>query len=359
MVTNVQPKAEKIYIGMDISQETIEVYVLSNGYGKSFGKIDNNPNSINTFLDYIKEPAASIVVAIETGTHSTWIARVIKGRGSEVIVANARDLAFIYKSEKKSDRTDAEKLARMARADQKLLSPVNVIDEDRQKALVSIKSREILMRNRTIIVNCLRGQLRYLGISDKGYTSETINDIYPTLPKDLKGLFKPLFATLTTLTNQIKEYDRLIEKIAKKYPETQTLQQIKGVGPITSLAFALIIGDPKRFTTEQCASYIGLVPKRDQSGDVDKQLGITKCGNILLRKYLVQCAQYVMGPFGEDCDLRDFGQRLMQRGGSIAKKKAIIAIARKIAITMLVLWKNPDTKYDPHYKSNRKKTKIA
>ena len=88
---------------------------------------------------------------------------------------------------------------------------------------------------------------------------------------------------------------------------------------------------------------------------MDKQLGITKCGNNLLRRLLVQGAQYIMGPFGEDCDLQDFGNKIAQRGGSIARKKAKVAVARKLAITMLALWRNPNVAYDPHFKRNRKK----
>ena len=143
--------------------------------------------------------------------------------------------------------------------------------------------------------------------------------------------------------------------MAQEYPETRILQQIKGVGPLIALTFALVIGDPKRFNSRECSSYTGLVPKRDQSGEMDKQLGITKCGNNLLRRLLVQGAQYIMGPFGEDCHLRDFGNRIAQRGGSIARKKAKVAVARKLAITMLALWRNPEVAYDPHFKTNRKK----
>ena len=143
--------------------------------------------------------------------------------------------------------------------------------------------------------------------------------------------------------------------MAQEYPETQTLQQIKGVGPLIALTFALVIGDPKRFNSRECSSYTGLAPRRDQSGEVDKQLGITKCGNKLLRRLLVQGAQYIMGSFGEDCNLRDFGNRIAQRGGSIARKKAKVAVARKLAITMLALWRNPEVAYDPHFKASRKR----
>ena len=348
-------ESKKIYFGLDISQKTIEIFSLIGENGRSLGKISNTRESLEEFFDQLPAPASSITVVLETGTHSAWIGRCLEGRGHEVIVAHARDLAFIYQGTKKSDRIDAEKLARMARADKKLLHPVKLMDRKRQEALLAIKARDLLVKNRTCTINAIRGFLRSFGIEDHEYSHETINQLYSTLPKEIRLNLRGLFTALTAMNNCIKDYDRRIAKIAQEYPETRTLQQIKGVGPLIALTFALVIGDPKRFTSRECSSYTGLAPRRDQSGEEDKQLGITKCGNKLLRRLLVQGAQYIMGPFGEDCDLRDFGNRIAQRGGSIARKKAKVAVARKLAITMLALWRNPNVGYDPHFKVNRKK----
>ena len=354
-MNNLSQKQEKIYFGLDISQKTIEIFALKGEKEVSFGKIPNTPKSLNEFFDAAPAPSQSITVALETGTHSAWINRQLETRGYEVIVAHARDLAFIYKGDKKSDRIDAEKLARMARADKKLLHPVKVIDKKRQEDLLAIKARDLLVKQRTGTINTIRGLVRSMGIDDSAYSTETINELYAELPKKMQDNLRGLFSMLTAVNKCIKEYDNQIKRIAKEYPETESLQQIKGVGPLIALSFALIIGDPHRFSAKECSSYVGLVPKRDQSGEVDKQLGISKCGNKLLRRLLVQGAQYIMGPFGEECDLKDFGTRISQRGGSIARKKAKVAVARKLAVTMLALWRNPEIQYDPHFKKNRKK----
>ena len=358
-MNNVSHKTKKIYFGLDISQKTIEIFALVGENGVPFGKIPNTHEGLTDFFDKVSVPAGEITVVLETGTHAPWISLFLKQRGYEVIVAHARDLALIYKGDKKSDRIDAEKLARLARADKKLLHPVELMSRDRQESLVAIKARDSLVRTRTDIINTIRGLLRSLGIDDSVYSHETINDLYATLPKEIRLNLRGLFAALTTVNNLVKDCDKRIAKIAQRYPETQTLQQIKGVGPLIALTFALVIGDPKRFTSAGCSSYTGLAPRRDQSGEVDKQLGISKCGNKLLRRLLVQGAQYIMGPFGEDCDLREFGERIAGRGGSIAKRKAKVAVARKLAITMLALWRNPEVAYDPHFKTNRKKRKTA
>ena len=357
-MSKVAHESQKIYFGLDISQKNIEIFSLIGEEGRSLGKIPNTRESLEGFFDPIPaSSASSITVVLETGTHSAWISRCLERRGYEVIVAHARDLAFIYKDDKKSDRIDAEKLARMARADKNLLHPVKLMDQKRQEALLAIKARDLLVGKRTSILNAIRGFLRSFGIDDTDYTHETINQMYPTLPKEIRLNMRGLFTALTALNKCIKEYDRRIAKIAQSYPETQTLQQIRGVGPLIALTFALVIGNPNRFSSRECSSYTGLAPKRDQSGEVDKQLGISKCGNKLLRRLLIQGAQYIMGPFGEDCDLRDFGQRIAQRGGSIAKKKAKVAVARKMAITMLALWRTPEVAYDPHFKANRRRKK--
>ena len=358
-MNNVSQEQEKIYFGLDISQKNIEIFALKGEKGVPFGKILNNQKSLNDFFDKVPFPSKTITVVLETGTHSAWISYCLEQRGYEVIVAHARDLAFIYKGDKKSDRIDAEKLARVARADKKLLHPVRLMSKTRQEALLAIKARDLLMKERTCIVNAIRGFVRSLGIDDAEYSIETINKMYSVLPKEIRQNLRGLFSVLTAINNNISSYDKRLKKIAEEYPETKILQQVKGVGPIIALSFALIISDPNRFSSKECASYLGLVPKRDQSGETDKQLGITKSGNKLLRRLLVQGAQYIMGPFGEDCDLRNFGNRIAQRGGRIAKKKATIAVARKLAITMLALWRNPDVKYDPHFKAANKQNRCA
>ena len=354
-MNNLSRASEKIYFGLDVSQKNIEIYALMGEKGLSMGKITNDLKSLEEFFDRIPGPTNAITVALETGTHSAWISRCLEKRGIEVIIAHARDLAFIYKGTKKSDRIDAEKLARVARADKKLLHPIKLMDRKRQEALLAVKARDLLVKNRNCTINAIRGFLRSFGIDDTEYSHETINQMYSTLPKEIRLNLRGLFTALTAMNNCIKEYDRRIAKIAQEYPETHILQQIKGVGPLIALTFALIIGRPERFNSRECSSYIGLAPRRDQSGETDKQLGISKCGNKLLRRLLVQGSQYIMGPFGEDCDLRNFGDRIAQRGGSIARKKARVAVARKLAITMLALWRNPDVAYDPHFKTNRKK----
>ena len=149
-------------------------------------------------------------------------------------------------------------------------------------------------------------------------------------------------AAIAELTGRIKALDTSISRLAaERYPETIYLQQVSGVGPITSLYFVLKVGNPARFQqTRDIGAFLGLCPRRDQSGETDKELRISKCGDQYLRRLLVSAAQYMLGPFGADSALREHGLRLAQEGTAKAKKRAVVAVARKLAVLLLTLWKS-------------------
>jgi transposase len=286
-------------------------------------------------------PAATFVV--ETGTHSPWISRLLTAQGHPVIVANARKLRAISQSQTKSDREDAQMLARLGRADPKLLSPVRHRSEATQRALVRLKVREALVRNRVNLINSVRFLLKSLGV----FVSSSIKAMAFTrkvraqLAAGDAGLVAPLLTAIDALNVEIKHLDLELETLAReKYPVTERLRQIPGVGPLTALCFVLTLEAPEHFAcARDVGPYLGLVPRRDQSGQTDKQLGITKAGHVQLRCLLVNCAHYILGPFGPPCVLRTAGERIAARGGKPAKKRAVIAVARKLAVTLLALWK--------------------
>jgi len=125
----------------------------------------------------------------------------------------------------------------------------------------------------------------------------------------------------------------------ERYPVTAQLRQVRGVGPLTALVYVLVLGDPRRFAkSRKVGSYVGLRPRQDQSGERDVPLGITKAGSPLLRRLLLQCAHYILGPHGEDCDLKRYGDRIAARGGKVAKRKAVVAVARKLSVLLHRLW---------------------
>jgi transposase len=296
-----------------------------------------------------------MVVAMEVGTHSPWMSRMIRESGHEVIVANARKLRFIFDNDQKCDDADAEAIARVARADRKLLHPLEHRPEEDAAAMSLLRSREALVRTRTALINHVRGTVKSNGERMPGCASYRFHKLADALPAGLTSSLGPVMAAIEVVNEQIKELDRKIEQVSREsYPETEVLRQVPGVGPIIALMFVLVIADPERFRHARSAGpYLGMVPRRDQSGDNDPQLRIAKTGNPYLRRLLVSAAHYILGPFGPDSDLRRHGMKIAERGGKRAKKRAAVAVGRKLAVLLLTLLKTGED-YKPLRQANRK-----
>ncbi len=301
-----------------------------------------------------KYPKARL--ALEVGTHSPWVSRFLRQLGLEVIVANARKLRVIYLNDRKSDELDAQMLAKIARLDPSLLYPITHGSEQAQRDLLQIKLRDNLVRQRVAIISSVRGTLKSLGVRLPSPNTACFAKRARTLlggkHPELLAMVEPSLSVLDVLTLRIRELDGAIERLCEeRYPQTALLRQIPGVGPITALCYVLVIDDPARFGEPRAVGpYLGLVPRRDQSGGCDKKLPISKAGNAYLRRLLVGSAQYILGPFGQESDLRTGGLALAERGGRGAKKKAVVATARKLSVLMLALWQR-EADYQPHRKA--------
>lgn len=288
-------------------------------------------------------------IAIEVGTHSPWVSRLLSGLGHEVIVANARQVKLISQSSRKDDRLEAQTLGRLARVDPQLLGPIRHRSEEAQKDLLEIRVRAALVDARTALVNAARGLAKALGERlPKCDTGHLRVERMETLPACLQETLKPLLEQVEALTEQIHGCDQRIEQIARaKYPETALLRQVSGVGPLIALTFVLTIEDPARFQkSRDVGCYVGLRPKRSESGERQPQLGISKEGDLYLRRLLVQGAHCILAGRAPDTDLKRWGGKLSERGGKNAKKRTIVAVARKLAILLHRLWVTGEV-YEP------------
>lgn len=333
-----------ITIGMDLGDKKNQVCILDET-GKIIVEegIDNNRKAVTKFF----KRYCGAVVAMETGTHSRWVSRIAETEGLEVLVGNARKLRMIWQSRQKSDTRDAVMLARIARLDPALLCPIRHRGEQVQIDLEIIRARDLLVGERTKMINHVRGVVKSMGERMSPSSAASFGR-KAKIPEALNEALQPMLEMIRELTDKISEYNLLIKKTAaNKYPETERLRQVGGVGPLTALAYVLTLEEPERFAKSRMAgAYLGLVPQLDQSGQIDKQLRITKHGDGYLRRLLVGSAHYILGPFGPDCDLRTFGLKLMQRGGKNAKKRAVVAVARKLAVLLHALWRSGQ-QYEP------------
>jgi transposase len=300
-------------------------------------------------------------IALEIGTHSPWISRLLSELGHEVIVANARKVRLIGESRKKDDRLDAQTLARLARIDPQLLYPVKHRSAQAQADLMMIRARAGLVRARTGLVNTVRGLVKSYGERLRGCNARNMNpEKAEGLSPELQTGLEPLLACIESVSEQIGEYNERIEKLAQdSYPQVALLKQIKGVGTLIALTFLLTLEDPHRFRkSRDVGGYLGLQPGRRNSGQSQPQLHISKEGDPYLRTLLVQGAQHILGPFGVDCDLRRWGLKLAERGGRSGKKRAIVATARKLAVLLHHLWVSGEV-YEPLHNRQRRPLTIA
>jgi transposase len=313
------------------------------------GKVKTQRRAMERFF----KSQSKMRVVVETGTHSRWVQAIAKEQGHEEIVVNPRQVRLISQNRKKSDRKDRELLGRLARVDPELLYPIQHRSEAAQADLAVVKARDELVRARTRLVNHVRGSVKAFGERLPSCSTEAFpRRVKLHIPGCQKTALELLLEMIQQLTAQILQYDRKIQQLCQqKYPDTENIQQVRGVGPITALSFVLTLEDGGRFRrSRQVGAYLGLTPRQDQSGERDPQLRITKAGDRFVRKLMVSSAQYILEPFGSDCDLRRYGERIASRGGKSAKKRAVVAVARKLSVLLHHLWVTGE-QYEPLYNS--------
>ena len=345
---------QKLTIGLDLGDRSSWYCVLDEaGEVISEQKLGTTPEAMKEVFSAMPRSR----IALETGMHSPWVSRLLSELGHEVIVAHARNVRLIGESLRKDDRLDARTLARLARIDPQLLSPVK--HRSAQADLTVIRARASLVRARTALVNTARGLTKSYGERMRGCNPRNLDtEKAQTLSPELRAALGPLLQALESLSERITEYNQQIEAIAQQsYPQTALLTQIKGVGTLIALTYMLTLEDPHRFRKSRDAGcYLGLQPGRRNSGQSEPQMHISKEGDPYLRTLLVQGAHHILGPFGADSDLRRWGLKLAERGGKNGKKRAIIATARKLAVLLHRLWVSGEV-YEPL--RNTKRTRLV
>ncbi len=339
-------KEHQLTIGLDLGDRW-SFYCVLDEAGKIIleQKVSTTPEAIQQTFGKIPRS----LMALETGTHSPWISRLLTELGHKVIVAHAQKVELITKSNRKDDRHDARTLARLARIDPELLGPVRHRSAQAQIHLTVIRIRAELVSARTALVNAARGLVKSYGerLPQCG-TQQVSRELAAGLSTELREVLEPLLKEIESLNERIQEYDQRMEKIAQEvYPEVSLLKQVKGVGTQIALTYVLTIEDPYRFAkSREVGCFLGLKPGRRNSGKSEPQKHISKEGDRYLRTMMVQGAHYILGPFGEDSDLRRWGRKLGERGGKNAKKRAVVAVARKLAVLLHRLWVSGEV-YEP------------
>ena len=346
-MSNGSRERTRMTAGMDLGDKYSRLCLIGTESGEltEESRLRTTPEALRRRFDSERP----LHVAIEVGTHSPWVSRLLTECGHEVLIANPRKTRLIFGQRRKTDKLDAEKLARLARADPELLYPVEHRSEDSQAHLAVVHSREALVRSRTQMINHVRGTVKSFGYRLPKCSTPSFHKKVPGhLPSELAEVLGPIVETIGSLTEKIKDYDRRIEELAaERYPQTRLLRQVSGVGSLTALTFVLTLEDPQRFAeSRSVGAYLGLAPGTDQSGEQDPQKRISGEGDEMLRRLLVSSAHYILGPFAPDSDLRRHGEKLAERGGKNARKRAVVAVARKLSVLLHRLWVSGEV-YEP------------
>jgi transposase len=337
---------ESIIIGMDLGDKNCKAVVFSaDGREAARAEVATAPGPMGAFL--AQYPGATL--AIECGTHCRWVAALAQGAGLRALVGNPRKLRVIWQSSRKNDWRDAEMLAKVARTDPSLLAPVRLRTAEMQLLMRLVKARDTLVKCRTAIVNQVRGFCKAEGKALRKCSAEAFARLEADMPPEVAAAAFVLFGQLEEINRGVRRYDGLIKaELARGHAEAAArATQVPGVGDVTAAAFIAAVGDPAAFGDARGAgAFLGLTPRQDQSGGTDRQLRVTKEGNATARRMLVTAANYIMGPFGGDCALRRHGERIAARGGKNARKRAKVAVARKLAVLLLALIRD-GTPYRP------------
>lgn len=339
---------DPITIGIDLGDKYSHYCLLDES-----GQVAESGTVLNTEASARKHFGGipSALVALEAGARTHWWAQLLRNLGHQVVVANARAFAA-GKGRRKNDSNDAERLARYARLDPEALKPVQLRSGEQQADLSQIRVRDALVRTRTLLVNLARGLAKEAGCRLPASITSTFGArSLAVLPAALAALLAPVLDSIDDLTRKIEDKEEAIERLCReKYPETQYLRSVAGVGPITALTYVLTLGSAERFPhSRDVGAYLGLQPSQWQSGESDPQLGISKQGNGYLRRLLVQCAHHILGPFGPPSRLREWGLAMGNRGAKNARKRAVTAVARKLGVLLHRLWRDRAI-YQPFYR---------
>jgi transposase len=258
-----RPNLDRLTVGVDLGDQWSHYCILGlEGETLAEGQLRTTQQHITEFFQALN--AARVV--FEVGTHSPWVREVICGCGHEVLVANPRLMEGSKRRKRKNDRIDANKLARLGRVDPQSLHPMQHRSREVRQDLLVLRARDALVAARTELINATRGLVKSMGSRLPKCSSPSFaQKVEETVPVEIREALLPLVRMAATLSDCIQGYDEKIEKLGReKYGHTALLRQVKGVGPITALAYVLTLENPDRFVkSRDVGPYLGLVPKQE------------------------------------------------------------------------------------------------
>ena len=327
------------YVGLDVSLKTTSVCILGDDGSPVFeGKVATEPAALARL---IRKRAPDLVrVGLESGPTSAWLTHALEAEELPVVCLDARHAqAVLSVRPNKSDPSDARGLAEMVRVGWFRSVQVKSMTSHERKALLI--ARQQLVETRVRIDNQVRGILKTFGLvigaCGRGQIGQRASELAKGRP-EVDGIVTAMLVVRDSLVQQIAVFDRVIRRLVKGDDTARRLMSVPSIGPVVALAFMSTIDDPQRFShARDVGAYIGLTPKRYQSGELDLAGRISKCGDGFMRTCLYEAAGVLLTKVKRWSPLKAWGVRLMKRVGA---KKAKVAVARKLAVILFRIWKD-------------------
>ena len=328
-----------LFAGLDVGGKKTAISVVDRA-GKIVwrGVIETHPTRIVDALRRWQDRLER--VGLESGPFTPHLYRALAAMGYPMVCMDARRTADAIKSRRiKTDKTDAYALAEMLRTGWFTKVHVKSVDTHRLKTLLG--ARDQLVKVKRSLGNQVRGVLRPFGIQlpSRVGTKRFAVAAHQATQDDpiLSASIAALLEALVAIEAQLEKLDGELKELARRHEVAWRLMSIPGVGPLTAMAFIAAIEDVRRFARmRDIGAYLGLTPKRYQSGDTDVPLGISKQGDHMARHYLYEAANAMLTTVKKRFGLRSWGLQLMKTHGA---KKARVALARKLAVIMGRMWK--------------------
>lgn len=353
-----------LWVGLDVGEQWTSVCVVDD-VGEPLHEATCPTTAEDIAQSLCNFPPADVaLIALEAGGVSHLV-RKLRARSYPVEMFEARKASkFLGLRRSKTDASDARGLADLGRIGRHAVSQVHLRSLELEQLRAELLLRQKLVRVRVAVEASIRSRLaiygrrmrraRWPGVLRASVEAET-SALLAEEGIDLRSQLAPLVEIGESLRLYGRQMDQALEKRAKGNPVCQLLMEIPGVGPLCAISFYSVVDDPNRFLRPRdVAAYLGLVPRRYQSGELSRTRGITKTGSTLTRQHLVGAALN-MRIQKKDCALRDWEAALRERVGS---GRARVALARKLAALMLTMWKN-GTHFEPYPASKRSKAVVA
>ena len=329
----------KLYIGLDLGiQKTAICCVDENGETVAETAVPSEPAPLLAKIAKFSDSGHVGLIGLEACPLSEWLHKALSDAGYQAFCLETRHTQrFLSTRPNKTDRNDAHGIATMMRIGH--FKPVHVKSQPSQLMRALLMGRRQFMTSMLQIENTIRGLLRIQGIKlgriHRCQYSNRVRELCKEAPQMLAAI-EPLLIARDEMRKQMNVLNKTLERTARNDPVCRRLMTIPGVGPLTSLAFKATIDDPARFKSSRTVpAHLGLTPRVYQSGEIDRSGHISKSGDKLMRYLLVEAAMSMLLISRKWCALKAWGLRLAKRVG---KSKAIVAVARKIAIIMHRMW---------------------